>query len=42
MGGYYVFDEDFSMLRVFGILTIICGVLLLVFASIRSRSVRLA
>jgi drug/metabolite transporter (DMT)-like permease len=42
MGGYYVFGEDFSLLRVLGIATIICGVLLLVLASIRSRSVRVA
>lgn len=42
MGGYYVFGEDFSLLRVLGVSTIILGVLLLVLASIRSRSVRLA
>ena len=42
MGGYFVFNEDFSMLRVVGISAIICGVLLLVMASVRSRPIRLA
>ncbi|HFD10883.1 MAG TPA: hypothetical protein ENJ32_00200 [Crenotrichaceae bacterium] len=42
IGGYFVFGEDFSMLRVFGVSAIICGVFVLVLASVRSRSVRLA
>ncbi len=42
MGGYFVFDEDFSILRIIGISLIICGVLLLVMASVRSRPIRLA
>jgi len=42
MGGYFVFGEDFSLLRFLGVTAIISGVLLLVLASIRARPVRLA
>ncbi|MCH9697625.1 MAG: EamA family transporter [Gammaproteobacteria bacterium] len=42
LAGYFVFDEDFSLLRITSILSIICGVLVLVLASIRARPVRVA
>ena len=37
VGGYFVFNEDFSLLRVIGLTTIVAGVLVLVLASIRAR-----
>ncbi len=40
VGGYFVFNEDFSLLRVIGLTTIVVGVLVLVFASIRTRPQR--